>query len=258
MIEIEKLNELKLWFRKFTNDLKNCDDNHNKYIDTIYNHSIRVCEVINDIGKHCDLHQNQLRLAEVMALFHDIGKLSQTKINNIYIDYNIDDHAKTSVILLRKHNVLIDIEDASQDLIYTAIENHDKIEIPYTILGDKLFYSKLLRDADKVDVFKTVTQYYLSSEKSIEFGLPDLPEILEKNFLDIESGRLISKNNLKTLNDYKLMQLSWLFDVNFARTFNIIKEGNYIDIIINTLPKIEKISKLKKDLHGYIQKNHIA
>ena len=100
-----------------------------------------------------------------------------------------------------------------------------------------------------------MTDYYesiLNENNVLELDLPDLPEILEQNFLDIESGLLIKKENLRTQNDFKLMQISWLFDVNFERTFEIIKDRCYLEKIFEFLPKNEKINKIKLNMLQYL------
>lgn len=258
MIGVEKIKELSIWFQNYVQEFKTGEIEQDKIIDLKYGHSLRVCDEIRDIGEHCGLHQKQLRLAEIMALFHDLGRFSQFKKHKTFADKKSTDHASLAVTIIEGYNLLNDINESDRNLIYTAIRNHNKKEIPYKIFGDELFFSKLLRDADKVDIFKVVTDYFENKNKStnstIELDLPDLPEILEENFLDIESGKLIKVENLKTLNDFKLMQISWLFDVNFTRTFEIIKERSYIEKIFNTLPQDDKIVKVKDNIFEYLYK----
>jgi hypothetical protein len=196
-----------------------------------------------------------LRLAELIALFHDLGRFEQYEKYKTFSDSNSLNHSFLAIKIIKQYKLFKDFDQGLQNLIFTAIENHNKRVIPYEIIGNELFFSKLLRDADKVDIFKVVTEYYTNKTENngaVELDLPDLPDIIEENYLDIESGKLISKKNLRTLNDFKLMQISWLFDVNFERTFEIIKEKSYLEKIFDTLPRNKKIDKIKKNVFQYL------
>ena len=48
------------------------------------------------------------------------------------------------------------------------------------------------------------------------------------------------------------MQISWLFDVNFERTFEIIKDRCYLDKIFKLLPQNKKIDKIKVNVMQYL------
>lgn len=262
MVSKIQVDNYKTWFKEYYSGFKTKDNAFNNILELKFQHSLRVCREIIDIGKYCDLPQNQLRLAETMALFHDLGRFQQYKDYKTFSDKKSIDHAELAVQILKKYNILSNIEEKYRLLIYKAIENHNKIKIPFNTFGDELFFSKLLRDADKVDIFKVVTNYYenkhLYNDKTLELDLPDTPEIKEENYIDIVSGRTIKSENLKTLNDFKLMQISWLFDINFTRSFQKINENGYIQKIFATLPQHEKIMNIKSNVLKYISESLVA
>ena len=49
--------------------------------------------------------------------------------------------------------------------------------------------------------------------------------------------RIVDIKNIKNLNDFKLLQMGWVFDVNFNSTFHIIQSRRYIEMIGDVLPK---------------------
>ena len=262
MVSKAQVNNYKIWFKEYYSSFKTEDKVFNNIIELKFQHSLRVCREIIDIGKHCDLPQNQLRLAETMALFHDLGRFQQYRDYQTFSDNKSIDHAELAINILKEYDLLSDIEEKNKILIYKAIENHNKIEIPFDTFGDELFFSKLLRDADKIDVFKVVTDYYenkhLYNGSTIELDLPDFPDIQDNNYTDIVSGRIIKSENLKTLNDFKLMQISWLYDINFTRSFEKINENGYIQKIFAVLPQDEKILHIKSNVFKYISKALVA
>ncbi len=256
MISEGQLKKFKNWFKNYVEFIYSSDKQNKSVYEIKYKHTLGVCVEITDIGNYCGLSKSELRLAESIALFHDLGRFEQYLKFKTFADHKSLNHSYLAIKILKKHKILKDINPGSLNLIYSAIENHNRKEIPFEIMGDELFYSKLLRDADKIDIFKVVIDNYtnkMDKNEVIELDLPDLPEIIEDNFLDIESGRIIKKENLKTLNDFKLMQISWLFDVNFERSFEIIKERCYLEKIFETLPKNEKLNQLKKRVLTYLE-----
>lgn len=257
MVTVEQLTRFINWLINYVEKFYKADPAYKNVYQLKLEHSLRVCEEIEDIGQHCGLPQSKLRLAKLIALFHDLGRFEQYLQYRTFSDKNSENHAILAIAILEENNLLNEFDVGIQNLIFNSIENHNIRQIPHDVFGDELFFSKLLRDADKVDIFKVVTDHYAQDSGNagaVELNLPNFPDILEKNFLDIESGRLISKDNLHTLNDFKLMQISWLFDVNFERTFEIIKERSYLEKIFDTLPKNDKVLKVKNNVLEYLEK----
>lgn len=72
------LNNLKEWFFRYVQSFYSSDPTIHQAIVLKEKHTLRVCNEILNIGKELDLSQNSLRLAEVMALFHDIVAFSNS------------------------------------------------------------------------------------------------------------------------------------------------------------------------------------
>jgi len=186
-----------------------------------------VCRNIILIGKSINLNKNELFIAETIALFHDIGRFEQFKKYNTFDDRKSENHAVLGVKVLKESNVLNCLQKHEQELIINPVKFHNMQKIPENISSGCLLFSKLIRDADKLDIFRVVTNYYLEKDKNpnpaLELELSDAPEYSHKFIDDILNCRS-SKNNLKTHNDMKLFQLTWLFDINFPKTFLYIKK----------------------------------
>src|SRR3989304_1770622 len=188
MISADKLNAFKGWLKNYVETFYKSDEKNKNVYQIKYEHSLRVCKEIIDIGSHCDMPESQLRLAELIALFHDLGRFEQFHKYSTFSDVKSVNHAFLAIKILKEHRLFAGFDEDLINLIYTAIENHNVRTIPHDVLGDGLFFSKLLRDADKIDIFKVVTDYYVNKtfrNEAIELDLPDLPEILEDNYLDV-------------------------------------------------------------------------
>jgi hypothetical protein len=47
--------------------------------------------------------------------------------------------------------------------------------------------------------------------------------------------------------------MAWVYDVNFPRTFQVIRERNYLEAIHNTLPQTEMMADIYAQLGAYVE-----
>jgi len=52
-----------------------------------------------------------------------------------------------------------------------------------------------------------------------------------------------------SMNDFRLLRLSWLVDMNFQATFAIIEEKGYIDGILAKMPEFPEKAEISGILH---------
>ena len=252
----EKLDFFKDWFTKYVNSFSSDDEVLQKNIEIKKIHTYNVCKAIIDIGKSINLSPNDLYLAEIIALFHDIGRFEQYARYHTFVDSKSENHAILGINVLREKEVLKNLKNSTADFILRCILYHNKLDLPKNESERCLLFTKLIRDADKSDIFRVVTEYYLHSntEKNpaIELDLPDSDEVSEKVLNDLMLGRMAKLEDLKVLNDFKLLQIGWVFDINFMHTFKIIDENKYLEIIFDYLPNNDKIKELHNTINDFI------
>ena len=62
----------------------------------------------------------------------------------------------------------------------------------------------------------------------------------------------IDYTDLKNINDRKLLQLIWLYDVNFTDSLKRIIERGYVEFILSQLPETKDCALIKKTINSYI------
>ena len=255
-VTIKELDFFKDWFNNYVNSFNSDDEVLQQNIDIKKVHTYNVCKAIIDIGKSINLKPNDLYLAETIALFHDIGRFEQYARYRTFVDSKSENHAILGINVLREKEVLKNLKDSTADFILRCILYHNKLELPKNESEKCLLFTKLIRDADKSDIFRVVTEYYTrtTTEKNpaIELDLPDSPEISGKVYNDLMSEKIVKLEDLKTLNDFKLLQIGWIFDINFIHTFKIIDDNKYLEIIFSHLPNNERIKKLHNKINDFI------
>jgi len=204
-------------------------------------HTRRVCEAIVNIGASLDLSREDLCIAEVCALLHDIGRFEQYKRYRTFSDYKSEDHAALGAKIIRANRAMQHLEPAVADIVVRVVRYHNRAALPVGEEKRCLFFLKMLRDADKIDIWRVVTEYYQNAgnnrNRTIELGLPDIDRVSDPVYESLMSGKIVQMADLKTFNDFKLLQIGWVYDINFPRTFQIVREKGYLEIIRDALPR---------------------
>lgn len=209
-------------------------------LDLKAEHTWRVCRVIRDIGESLCLSEKDLCIAEVTGLLHDIGRFEQYSRYGTFADHKSENHALLSVRIIQDSRILHGFEPDDARIILRSVECHNHASLPRGESERCLLFLKLLRDADKIDIWRVVTGYYREAEnnrnRSLELDLPDADQISEPVYEALMEGRLVSMADLRTLQDFKLLQIGWIYDINFPRTFRIVREKKYLESIREALP----------------------
>jgi len=251
--------ELKVWFDDYVAGFYEADEFVNANLKLKEEHSRRTCEEMLYLAGELGLAGNQRRIAEVIALFHDIGRFKQFVKYRTYNDPRSVNHCLLGLEVLNETKVLDGMEGKERQLIEKAIEYHGIKELSRDLDGECLLFSKLIRDADKLDVFYVVTEYYKQyrlnpQEFMLELEFPDEPGYSAQVVEEILRGQLLDYSRLRTLNDMKLLQLGWVYDVNFTATLKRIKQRKFLEKILDFLPQTSDIEKVRKKIFEYVDR----
>jgi len=256
-MEQEQLEKFRAWFDDYVAGFYGDDEFVNANLKLKEEHSRRTCEEMRYLACELGLSENQKRTAEVIAILHDIGRFEQFVKYGTYHDPRSVNHCLLGVEVLGREKALAGVESKEKELIEKAIEYHGTKELPGDLEGECLLFSKLIRDADKLDVFYTVTGYYKQyrdnpEEFKLELELPDEAGYSAEVIEGILNERLIDYSQLRTWNDMKLCQLGWVYDINFAATLRRIKQRRFLEKMIEFLPETGDINKVKRKIFEYV------
>ncbi|MCF8025044.1 MAG: HD domain-containing protein [Desulfobacteraceae bacterium] len=229
-------------------------------MDLKRDHTLRVCENIMDIGRSLNLCENELRIAGTAALLHDIGRFEQYRQYGTFSDYQSEDHAALGVTVIQNEGILSGFDPETAGLITRVVRYHNRAALPAEEDERCLFFLKMVRDADKMDIWRVMTEYYITGgntrNPAIGLNLPDTPHISDKIHENLCRGRLAQMSNLKTLNDLKLLQMGWVYDLNFRRTFELVREKGYLEMLRNTLPpQSRRAADIYSKARAYLEQN---
>ena len=160
-------------------------------------HTYRVMDYANDIALSLDLKKDDLNITKICALFHDIGRFPQYEKYNTFDDDKSFDHG-----------------DKSEEVLKS---------ISYKLSEKEKIFCNITRDADKIDII--FTQF--KDKYSDDFKIND-------ETLNYFKERKLIPNNYS---DHKsiiiLRQLAFIFDLNFNKSLEIIRDSNIINEMVN-------------------------
>jgi putative nucleotidyltransferase with HDIG domain len=233
------------------------DPEYNRAIRMKENHTKRVALETRDIAKALGLSKTECYLAESIALLHDIGRFEQYKRYTTYKDNISVNHAHLSRDIIQKENFLSDISIPEYKCILYVIAHHNAAHLPHHSPPHTRFYLQLLRDADKIDIWYVVTNYYAnknSESNAIELDLPDTAGISDEVYKDIVNKNIVSFDHIKNFNDFKILQMGWIFDIHFTHTFHTIQKRNYLDRIYESMSRCERIDDVYRITTHFLER----
>jgi hypothetical protein len=256
-VDQQQLKNFKTWFDNYVSGFYGDDKFVNANLKLKEQHSRRVCQEMQYLADKLPLSDNQKRVAEAVALFHDIGRFEQFTKYRTYNDARSVDHCLLGLDVLRETKVLNGVAPEERELIERAIEYHGRKVLPADLNGDCLLLSKLIRDADKLDVLYVVTEYYKQYRDNprdfmLELEFPDDPTYSIGVVEAVLQRQLVDYNTLRTLNDMRLLQLGWVYDINFTATLERIRHRKFLETLLDFLPQTEDIKKVKDKIFAYV------
>jgi len=196
-------------------------------------------------------------LAEVAAQCHDLGRFPQFREFRTFKDSESVNHAHLSGRIMVQHSLLDFLPKPERDSVLLAVRLHNAFEVPEGLPPGAEDLLRLVRDADKLDIWRIFIEYFYAPEEErasgAGLGFPDLPGCSPEVLAAVGAGRMVQLSALKSLNDFKLLQLSWVYDINFLSTLGLIKERRVLERLAATLPGEEAVLAVLNRVQGYLE-----
>jgi hypothetical protein len=251
------LEYFRAWFADYIAPFYGDDEYINANLKLKEDHTYRVCDEIVELARSLGLNERQRLIAETIALFHDLGRFPQFDKYRTFVDLKSTSHSRLSVEVLQKESVLEELSEDEVKLIHSGISLHNQKSLPADLDEQTELFAKLIRDADKIDIYYVVIKNYQEYESCpeglvYEVDLADdgsfSPHVLEA----IMQGVPVSYHDLRTLNDAKMLQLGWVFEINFDHSLKRIRQRRYLLQLMAMLPRTAEIAKLGQRVFKYL------
>ena len=245
---------LEIWFENYTKSFLNNDIEN--VFSLKYNHTKNVSKNSVKLATLLNWENQDIQLAQTIALLHDIGRFEQFKQYNTFNDRLSEDHASLGIKVIHQHNVLKNFTPEQIEIIEFAINNHNKYKIENTNDKSKYNQALLIRDADKIDIFRVmITEILNNSSANISLMLnTSNNNTYSKPILEaIHKKEIPQFKFMQSYADFRLLQLSWIFDINFNESIEIINNQKYYQRLLDTIPNKIDIKKELQIIQNELQ-----
>lgn len=192
-------------------------------------HTFNTAQLSSDIAYSLGMNEEDISLAWLIGLLHDIGRFEQYRRYQDYRDFLTEDHARLGVEVLKENDLIREFIEADQydEIIYQAIENHNKYALPNALDERTLFFCRINRDADKTDIFR------VKIEDPLEDIIPFTKQEMEESLVSKEIVNAFYKEQCihtgirKTPADTWITTMAFIYDYNFVTSLKILKDNDY-------------------------------
>lgn len=248
----------------FAEYVRNYDPSDEK-IKLKIDHTYRVAGLCQRIAESLGLSEPDVDIAWLLGMLHDIGRFEQIRRFGTFSDADSVDHAEFGADLLFKEGLIRKFaegyyekcelvgagneeaghaysrqkdcqEDFKEDcdegklagLLELAIRQHNKYRVKEGLTDKELMFCNILRDADKVDIFKVNADIpmeiiYDVTTEELKNGIIT-KEVLESFY----RKETVLKSLRKSAVDHIVGHISLLFELVYPESYRQAKEQGYV------------------------------
>lgn len=245
------LEDIKQFFVQYATSFRKSDPVYNDHIKLKQHHTARVVKEISLLASLMGFNDEQIAFVEALAWLHDIGRFEQYDIYATFSDAESENHAEMALRVIDNNRMLDKFSDEQAHILRRAILNHNLKQIPRgeTEMAD--FYSRLLRDADKLDIWRVSLEINIFHKIKSE-TFPDSYAVPGKLLGYFIEQQTIPLQEVDSFYDSILFRLSWVFDLNFNCTLEQFKARDLLHKFLKKLPNSEDLDKIETSVMAYI------
>lgn len=260
---MESIIDLDYAVKQFHNYISVYDINNPK-INLKVTHTFRVMKSCRILAEALELSPEKQDLAVLIGLLHDIGRFEQLRLTNSFDD-SIIPHAKCSISVLFEQNRIRDFISSDQydSIIYESIKNHGVFLVDESLTGDALLYTKLIRDADKLDNFHTKLIESMETMLNVDMetlAKEDVSDYALHTFLKCQP---LENSKRITHMDMWVSYIGYIFDLNFPASFAYVKEHDYVRRLVERIPydnanTLDRMQQIRQTAEHYIDEKTVS
>lgn len=248
---------------RFIEFIKNSYDINDKKVNHKLNHTFHVIENSKYLCDKLNLDDETKEIAMIIALLHDIARFNQAKeLKSFREDINNYDHATLGVKLLFEKNLIRNFIqlDKYDEVIKIAIANHSKYEVDFDNMNDEqILYSKIIRDADKLDSFRAKYEEDVYTMANITKDEIENSMVSDNIYNDFMNEKTILSKDRKTPIDIWISYIAFIFGLYYKESLEYVNRLNYVNKLVDRFDyKIEEtknnMERIRDKGNNYISK----
>ncbi len=221
-------------------------------------HTYKVADISEQIAIDLKLSPQDVDLAWLIGLLHDIARFEQNKRYGTFNDLVSVDHAELGADILFKDSMIRKFTDEESwyDIIENAIRFHNKYRVDNSLDDRTKMFCNIIRDADKLDIFRV----------NLESSKEDVYEVSEEDFRNSQFSRdvfesffnekVVLKQLKKNAVDGLACHLSLVYELVYPVSVKVALSQGFVEKMMNFKSENptanEQLKLMSKKLKGYI------
>lgn len=247
-------------------------------------HTYRVCGLCQQVAKSLKLSEEEVDIAWLTGLLHDVGRFEQQRVYGTFSDAVSIDHAKYGARILfgeiweqktgisagseesLPEGIQADagitirdfVEDASEDqLLWTAVFYHSAYRIPEALDDRTAMFCHILRDADKIDILKVNVDFPLEEIYNVSTEVLYRGEVTPEVMESFDEEHAVLRSLKKTAVDNVVGHISLVYELVYPESCHIVKQQGYLDKLMSFESKNPQTRKqfahIREHMQAYLE-----
>lgn len=223
-------------------------------------HTYKVCDLCESIAKSIGLSENDIDIAWLTGLLHDVGRFEQVRRYGTFSDALSIDHAQFGADLLFKDGLIRKFvaDDSEDTLLETAIRQHSGFRVDDKLDARTLTFCHILRDADKVDIMRVNVEsplediYNVTTDELMNSAIT--PEVLQSFYEEHAVLRALKRTPIDNL----VGHISLTYELVYPLSLQLAKEQGFLDKMLgfkSANPQtLAEFAKMTDYMHSFIKR----
>lgn len=254
----EQFNILKKWYLEFADKVISGNGKIGELAKLKLDHSYNVAADSREIATEMGWSPNDVILAETAGLFHDVGRYPQLAKYCTFSDPDSINHGECGYEAVTENGVLLSLDEKDRQIVLDTIRYHNARIVPDFLDKDSLRFVNLVRDVDKLDIYRIISDAVKTRKieehpeitLDIDINGSPTPEAIEQ----IRKKETVSYENIKSLADFGLTELSWVYDINYPQTLKRINDREIFQLIAGILPDTQEMREIISEVLNFMNK----
>ena len=253
----QQLSKISDWFDRFVATFRGQSSADQRNYDLKVEHTSLVQANMERLAASQEMAPEERALTAAIAICHDVGRFPQYRDYATFNDVTSTNHAALAVQTLKAEGVLAGLDEEERHLLLQAVALHNVFLLPEHLDVRLRRLVLLIRDADKLDIWRVLIEYCTAPSEerasAVTWELPETSVCSAAAIAEVIAGRMPNRDLLKTVDDIKLLQLSWAYDLNFPESFRIMSERGYLETLASLLPDQPGCREAVDVVRGFVQ-----
>lgn len=222
-------------------------------------HTVRVSGLCQEIAASLCLAEEDVSLAWLLGMLHDVGRFEQLKNYGTFIDAQSIDHAAYGAEILFGQGKIRDYIDSEEEdaLIEVAVRHHSAYRLPEGLSHRWKMFCQILRDGDKIDILKVNVDFPL--EEIYNVGTRELRtcpvsgEVMEA----FREKHAILRSLKKTPVDNVVGHISLVYELIYPRSIALVRRQGYVEKLMDFQSENpvteEQFRQIRKLMGSYLE-----